>query len=147
MNDPYNRHVGNDLADQRLSFRPTLSSVLGNDVLQQLGPIRLSRTQARDKEVMFLTPVLLQDSDYLAPYLPTKVSYALGDRLNRLAPPAIEQPNAGGLIIQIPPDNPEEDLSRVLHLQVLGTDDELVGHLNHFLLATRSTPMKLPLLE
>ena len=60
---------------------------------------------------MFLTPVLLQDSDYLAPYLPTKVSYALGDRLNRLAPPAIEQPNAGGLIIQIPPDNPEEHLS------------------------------------
>ena len=51
---------------------------------------------------MFLTPVLINDSDYMSPYLPTKVTYALGDRLNNLAPPAIEQPNAGGLIIQIP---------------------------------------------
>ena len=147
MNDPYNRHFGNDLADQRLSFRPTLSSVLGNDVLQQLGPIRLSRTQARDKEVMFLTPVLIHDSDYLSPYLPTKVTYSLGDRLNSLAPPAIEQRNAGGLIIQIPPENPWEHLSRVLHLQVLSTDDDLVGHLNQVLSATRTRAMRLPVLE
>ena len=61
---------------------------------------------------MFLTPVLIHDSDYLSPYLPTKVTYSLGDRLNSLAPPAIEQPNAGGLIIQIPPENPWEHLSR-----------------------------------
>ena len=96
---------------------------------------------------MFLTPVLIHDSDYLSPYLPTKVTYSLGDRLNSLAPPAIEQPNAGGLIIHIPPENPLEHLSRVLHLQVLSTDDDLVGHLNQVLSATRSRAMRLPVLE
>ena len=69
--------------------------------------------------------------------MPTKLSYMLGDRLNQLAPPGVEQPHAGGLIIKIPEEGVEMYLDRVLSLKALGTDDELVESLERTLSSSR----------
>ena len=110
------------------------------DKLTQLDPIRQSHTIAKRKEVILLTPVLITDSDLMSPYLPMKLAYQLGDRLNQLAPPGVEQPHAGGLIIQIPQDEPELYLDRVLSLKALATDDELVENLERILRSSRHKP-------
>ena len=110
------------------------------DKLTQLDPIRQSHTITKRKEVILLTPVLITDSDLMSPYLPMKLAYQLGDRLNQLAPPGVEQPHAGGLIIQIPQDEPELYLDRVLSLKALATDDELVENLERILRSSRHKP-------
>ena len=73
--------------------------MLGDDKLNQLDPIRQSQVHVRSKEVVLLTPVLITAADFTTAYAPTRLLYATGDRLNQLAPPAIEQVNSGGLII------------------------------------------------
>jgi len=78
------------------------SSVLSHDKLLHLEAIRQSHTIPRDKEVVLLTPVMIGNNNFDAAFHPTKMAYRLGDRFNNLAPPAIERPHAGGLIIQMP---------------------------------------------
>ena len=67
--------------------------------MNQLDPIRQSQVHVRRKEVILLTPVLITATDFTSPYEPTRLLYATGDRLNQLAPPAIEQVHSGGMII------------------------------------------------
>ena len=88
-----------------------------------------------------LTPVLVTAADFTSAYAPTRLSYARGDKLNQLAPPAIEQPYSGGLIIQIPAEEPALYLERVLSLQSLQTDSVLLSKLDHLLRSSRYKPM------
>ena len=46
--------------------------------------------------------MMIGNNNFDATFHPTKMAYRLGDRFNNLAPPAIERPHAGGLIIQMP---------------------------------------------
>ena len=75
------------------------------------------------------------------------MNYRLGDRINDLAPPAIEQPNAGGLIIEMPLDEVQQYLERVLSLGSIASDEQLIEHLDYVLSSTRTKPIRLPPLE
>ena len=82
----------------------------------------------------------MTDADFKLPYRPTKLAYMLGDRLNKLAPPVVVQPHAGGLIIKIPEEGAAMYLERVLSLKALNPDDELVECLQLILNSSRRKP-------
>lgn len=67
--------------------------------------------------------------------------------MNKLEPPAIQQPNAGGLIIEMPLEDVAGYLERVISLKVLASDEQLLDYLDIALSSCRSKPLELPPLE
>ena len=98
----------------------------------------------RDKEVVLLTPVLLGNQNLDCAFHPTKMAYRLGDRFNNLTPPGIEMPHAGGLIIQMPLTEVRQYLERIISMQLLSTDHDLVLKLDSIIGSTRIRPLQLP---
>jgi len=101
----------------------SVASLLTEDKLQHLDDIRPSHTIGREKEVVLLTPVLIGNSNLATEYQPTRQAYRLGDRINDLAPPSIEMAHAGGLIVEMPLEQVEPYLQRVLSLNALVPDE------------------------
>ena len=87
---------------------------------------------------------MLGNSNFGDAFQPTKMAYRLGDRFNNLAPPAIERAHAGGLIIQMPLEEVKQYLERVISLDVLASDDDLVLKLDDIIGSSRVRPLQLP---
>lgn len=87
---------------------------------------------------------MIGNGDLTKPFYPTKLSYSLGDRFNSLAPPAIEQPHAGGLIIELPLEGCKTYLERVLSLKFIQNDETLINNLHNRLNVIRGRSISLP---